>query len=573
MSRHHSISAIWIAMVFAGCSAIATAQQPDRGTTPHATEEPKRELSLSGISLSDRTPVLPDSDLSAEGGMALVEKMHLSHVRFESGTILEGDEGLSKIIAQYEGNDLSTMELFELRRKISALYVDRGYINSGVIIPDQKVTDGVVMFREIRGKLTKIDISGNGRLSAGYINKRIGKAAGEPLQVQNLQKAMEMLQQDPLIRQVNARLVPGLAPGEAELKVAVKRNRAFQAAIGADNQGSASTGGERGTLALAYMNLTGLGDTLSADLGVSGGYWLGSAAYSIPINSKNTRVQASFSIDHARIIEEPFREIDIRSKTMRGGLYVAHPWLQTPSQSLVSTVGIEAKHSESTLLGIPFSFSPGDRNGKSSTTPIGFGIEYTARMRDRVLATRGNLRFGVDLFNPTINDQGTDGRFTAFVGQFQYGQRIGLLASEFFGRGTLQISADPLLALEKMPIGGLNTVRGYRENQFVRDNGIAASVEWRIPIHPKGSNEDRFNPLNLRVAPFIDYGRSWDVEDRLLTSKPADVYSAGIGLLWNPLPDVRVDFYWGYAFKNVSGGNNDLQDKGLHFTTSYKLPF
>jgi hemolysin activation/secretion protein len=124
-----------------------------------------------------------------------------------------------------------------------------------------------------------------------------------------------------------------------------------------------------------------------------------------------------------------------------------------------------------------------------------------------------------------------------------------------------------------MPIGGMYTVRGYRENQYVRDNGVAASLEWRIPVRPDRAGETRFDPWNLRVAPFVDYGRSWDREAQALTVNPVDIYSAGIGLLWNPMEGLRADPYWGHPFKEVQNPGTDLQDKGIHFAVGYTVPF
>ncbi|HYK90198.1 MAG TPA: ShlB/FhaC/HecB family hemolysin secretion/activation protein [Acidobacteriota bacterium] len=561
----------WILMAAFAVNAPVTAQQQDRAIKVRPAEERKKEPDPALAPPLDRTPVLPAPDGLHGRGLASLEEISVTSIKLEGGTILSPAE-LTEIVRAYEGRKITIEELFDLRREISEAYVRHGFVNSGVVIPDQEVVNGVVVLKEVRGKLVRIDVSGNGRLRAGYIRKRIEAAAEEPLRVENLQRSLELLQQDPLIQQVNAQLVPSLHAGEAELKVAVKRTKPFQVAIGSDNQGSASTGGERGTLSMSCMNVTGLGDVFSSDVGLSGGRWMGSAVYSIPVNSRGTAIQASFALDHARIIEEPFKEIDIKSRTMRGGLSVLQPWLRDPSRSLVSTVGIEKKHSESTLLGFPFSFSPGDHDGKSDTTVINVGLEYTARTRNHVLAARGSLRRGLDLFNATINDQGTDGRFTAFMGQFQYAQRVPTLTSELLFRASAQIAADPLLAVEKMPIGGLNTVRAYRENQFVRDNGVAASMEWRVPVYPKGAGEGSFKPLNLRVAPFVDYGRAWDVEDRLLTSHASDIYSAGVGLLWNPIAGFRADVYWGHPFKKTVGRGNDLQDKGWHFTAHYRIP-
>ena len=68
-----------------------------------------------------------------------------------------------------------------------------------------------------------------------------------------------------------------------------------------------------------------------------------------------------------------------------------------------------------------------------------------------------------------------------------------------------QISADPLLSIERFAIGGRDTVRGYRENQLVRDSGVVASAELRIPLW----RDSLRRPL-LELVPFMDYGTGWN---------------------------------------------------------------
>jgi hemolysin activation/secretion protein len=326
-------------------------------------------------------------------------------------------------------------------------------------------------------------------------------------------------------------------------------------------------------LSVAHLNLIGQGDAISVDAGSSGGRTIGSLAYSFPLTARNTRIEANFSRDNSKIIEEPFDQIDIKSKTMRGSLSLSHPWILSASRTLVSSVGIEKRHSESTLLGIPFSFSPGDRNGKSDTTTLNIAAEYSIRTRIQVFALRGSFRQGVDLFHPTINKNGPDGRAATFLAQLNYARRLGSFGGELLFRWTEQFAFDSLLALEKMPIGGLYSVRGYRENMYVRDNGLTGSFEYRIPLRLGRSREDRYDLLNIRIAPFIDYGRSWDKDKALVTSHAQDIYSAGVGLLWNPIAGLRADLYWGHAFKNTESLGDSLQDKGVHFTARYLIPF
>jgi hemolysin activation/secretion protein len=558
-----------LAVALASSTAAMSQTPPERTTKPRVPEEQKPESGAVPAAALDRTPVLPPTDPLPGRGLSVIGSIRVEHIVLEGGTVLPEQE-LSRISEPYEGRVVTFDELNALRRELTEAYIRRGYVNSGVIIPDQEVVGGTVVLREVRGTLAKINITGVGRFTRGFINKRLKEAARQPLQIQDLQKSLELLQHEPMIQRVNARLLPGLRPGEAELEVAVKAAHPFQIVIGTDNRRSVSTGGEQATLSLAHLNLTGHADVLSVDLGMSEGRGTGLASFSFPISARDTRILTSFSVDDARIVEVPFDRIDIKSKTMRGTLAVVHPWIRDPARSLVSSIGIERKHSRSTLLGVPFSFSPGDREGKSNTTVVNVGVEWTARARNQILMLSGNLRRGLPAFQATINETEPDGRFTAFLGQLQYARRAGPFSGELLFRGIAQYAFDSLLGIEKMPVGGFNTVRGYRENQAVRDNGLATTVEWRIPI--RRERKGAFDPLNLRIAPFADYGRSWDRDGQIFPSQPLDLCSTGVGLLWSPVPGLRADLYWAHPFVNRHRAGNNMQDKGFHFAVQYKVP-
>ena len=106
-------------------------------------------------------------------------------------------------------------------------------------------------------------------------------------------------------------------------------------------------------------------------------------------------------------------------------------------------------------------------------------------------------------------------------------------------------------------------VRGYRENQLVRDNGLVGSLELRIPLLPK-----RTGKLRLRVAPFVDAGRSWN--DRRSTFGSQNIASAGLGLLLD-YRQVNARVYWAHGFDDTDNGNpgNDLQDGGVHSSVCF----
>lgn len=117
---------------------------------------------------------------------------------------------------------------------------------------------------------------------------------------------------------------------------------------------------------------------------------------------------------------------------------------------------------------IPFSlFSEGPERGKSRLTVIRFSQEWLQRNATQVLAARSQFSFGIDAFDATINDTGTDGRFFAMLGQFQWVQQLSPSRTLMLAKINAQLTPDALLPLENISSGGVDTVRGYRQNQLV----------------------------------------------------------------------------------------------------------
>jgi hemolysin activation/secretion protein len=115
-----------------------------------------------------------------------------------------------------------------------------------------------------------------------------------------------------------------------------------------------------------------------------------------------------------------------------------------------------------------------------------------------------------------------------------------------------------LLALEQFSAGGFDSVRGYLENQMVRDRGIVSSLEFRLPV--------MFNKAGagiVNLAPFFDFGGSWDING---SPNPTTIYSTGLGLLVTPGKHISAQIYWGYRLRHVQmPSSTDAQTLGLDF--------
>src|SRR5262249_11539899 len=142
---------------------------------------------------------LPTLPPPAQGRVAPGLAIELKELRIEGNTVFDPQQ-LAEVAQPYIGKLVSSGDLEELRRRLTLLYVERGFINPGVVIPDQQVRDGIVTFRIFAGRLTRIAVTGNTTIRESYLTDRLQRGAGPPLNVVVLQERVQIMLQDPAIR-------------------------------------------------------------------------------------------------------------------------------------------------------------------------------------------------------------------------------------------------------------------------------------------------------------------------------------------------------------------------------------
>lgn len=543
-----------LAVLLELAAALARAQGEPGERSPAIDGEPPLEAELAAL---------------PEGSLATLGSIAVGVISVEGSTVFTADE-LRAFTAPYADRIISVEELHELRHALSRAYVDRGYVSSGVIIPDQRVIDGAVTLRAVEGELADIEIDGNRRLSDRAITRRIERYVTAPVSIADLQRGLRLLEEEPLVERVNGLLLPGDALGESRLRLSIIEVPAFEVEAAAANDRSPSVGEDRGTVGLTFRGLIGNGDELHGRFGVTDGVRDNVLSYRVPLTPAGTMLDVLLADQEADIVEEPFDTIDIESRLESWSLSASHPFIREADRTLLGIVGFEHKRSSSTLLGQPFSFSPGDVDGKARGSAVTLGAEWTRRGGRSAWAVRGLFQLGVDALDATLNDTGPDGEFAAFSGQAQYVRGLGWRAGRLLVHGAVQIARDPLLAMYKMPVGGRYSVRGYRENLFVRDNGAAGTVEFQFAALLDEAGRPRGN---LTLAVFVDHGVAWDEDDRLPTADKARITSAGVGLLWDPAPGLHLEVYWGDGFDEQRAPTTTLQDQGFHYRVGYRRQF
>ncbi|MEO1592769.1 MAG: ShlB/FhaC/HecB family hemolysin secretion/activation protein [Cyanobacteria bacterium J06632_22] len=525
---------------------------------------------------SDPLPTLPDPDelLAPVNPSGPGEDLNdadatffVDDIQIQGSTVFTAAD-FADLIAPYVDRQVSFNELLQLRTAITERYVEAGYLTSGALIPPQTLVDNVVILQVIEGELEDIVITGTTRLNEGYVRSRIERVATPPLQVENLLAGLQRLQLDPLIETVAADLQAGVRPGTSLLVLDITEAESFDVTTRLANNRSPNIGGTQRTLGISEGNLFGLGDKISFDYKNTDGSDGFDLSYTLPISANNDTLRLAAGYSSSQVINSVFSVLEISSDSYYYELGWRHPFIETPTTDLA--VGLTLSHQRSqTRLGLdnigPFPLSPGaDDNGSTRVTALRFFQEWTQRSEQHVLALRSQFNLGVGALGATVNDIGPDSRFLSWRGQGQWVQSLGS-DTLFFLRGDAQLALNDLLSAEEFGLGGAQSVRGYRQDALLRDNGTLLSAELRLPIA-------RVPELDgvLQVIPFIDAGVAWNFDGS--STGPNTLVGAGLGLLWQQGNDFSARLDWGIPLVDLAGERSGWQDNGIYFSIQY-TPF
>jgi hemolysin activation/secretion protein len=478
----------------------------------------------------------------------------------ERNTVLPS-ERVDEVTSGYLGRPLQNEDLQALTDRLTQLLASAGYVNSWAVLPDQDFEAGVLRVRLVEGRLADVVVTGNRGYRTSYLRDRLLGSADQPLNAFALERRIRALQLEPAIRSLQATLRPGVSRDRAVLYVEVLESPRVSASLDFGDLFNPLIGEMGGHLGVAVLNpLAGRGDRFGAMAGLSAGLSDIQFDYRIPVGRRRTELSSDFRYSEAAIVDASLEELDIRSRYMAVGVTVSQPLWQADGFQIEAGVRAEWRESRSTVSGFPFNFTEAvDSEGNSRDFVLRFFQNLVFQTGRQAFAFRSTWSVGLDALGATSSSVDT-AEFAAWLGQVQWLRRMEASGVEFLLRGNVQIALDPLLPFERFSVGGRSSVRGYRENQEVRDNGYSLGLEARIPIlrSPAGRTL-------LRVGPFIDMGRSW-TEPRDEETSHADLASLGVEAVWSPSPKLRFEFIYGIRLIPVDErGETSLQDYGIEF--------
>ena len=475
---------------------------------------------------------------------------------------------LNTAMAPAIGKTVYIEDILGMVDAVTALYVEAGYITSGASLPNQDVADGRITIAVVEGQLNGVRVNTAGRLKTAFIESKIKATASGPLNLADLQRAISRLEAEPTISHVRGDLKPGDTRGTSILDLEVVEADAFKILVGADNYKSPSVGEGQAVVSLAHLNLLGFNDQLNVSAQRSDGVDAISVRYDVPISILRSRLAVYHSQGDTLVVEEPFDEIFLESETDTSGIQLSSTWREDSGRSWRTNLSWETKESLTTLLGLPFDFSPGSRLGVTEASVLGFNVEYSQRGDGMGFMLRAGLRSGSD--DKGQGNAADEGDFSLYQVQTQWIKRLNQdpLQPAWLLNFNLnyQETSDTLPAFERMGLGGHGTVRGFRENRWLKDSGLTASLMLSAPLLEAGSQ----NGIAVRAMLFYDYGRGENSVAALNVDTEVSLRSAGFGLTadYQKLK-FRIERALRLNKKDKLG--NALQDSGIHVGVTYEL--
>ncbi|NQD91167.1 ShlB/FhaC/HecB family hemolysin secretion/activation protein [Pseudomonas sp. CrR25] len=183
----------------------------------------------------------------------------IRRIRLEGASLL-GEVDRQALLEPFEGRCLGSGQLNALLKGITDHYIGRGYVTTRAYLPQQDLADGELDVIVIEGRLEGLDssaLASERELAMGFPGQ-----AGSVLNLRQLEQLVDQLNRLPS-RQAQLELVPGEQVGGSRVQLKGQRNKAWRVSLSRHNDGEASTGEQQWGAGLDWDSPLGLGDQLS----------------------------------------------------------------------------------------------------------------------------------------------------------------------------------------------------------------------------------------------------------------------------------------------------------------------
>lgn len=441
-----------------------------------------------------------------------------------NGSTVYTPQQLSALYQELVGREVSLLEVYGIANRITAHYRNDGYVLSQAVVPQQQIRDGVVQILVVEGRINRVIIKDQGKLSSyNYLLQYAERLkASQPVTQRELERYLLLLNDFPGMR-VSGVLAPSDVPGTSDLVLEVSYKR-IDAYASIDNRGSRFLGPFQSEISGSYNGLLDTGDRVLYRYVVSlfqpRELQFHEARYQTPILGQGTVLEVWGNYARTKP-GYTLRILDIEGESWSWNIKLKHPILRTRAMNLWVYGQFNWQNSTNDVLTATFS------DDRLRVFRHGVTFEAVDEFRG-ITYVDLQLSHGIDGLGARGNSR-EFGRtnFTKVNLDFQRNQQIWGPVSAF-AQFTGQYAGTQLLAPEEFGLGGRSFGRAFDPSEKTGDHGMAVAVELRYTVEDlKFPMLDL--PTTLQFYGFGDWGRVYHIDSN--TRKTFEqLASAGVGM-------------------------------------------
>ena len=400
------------------------------------------------------------------------------------------DAELDAIIKPYEGQQVKLSDIYDIVEKINALYNEKGYVTCRAFLPPQTITEGTVKLLLVEGRTGTATVSGNKYTKAKYITNRLHLARGEIANVKELNKDL-LLFNATNSTQLRIMMKAGTEPGTTDYEITAYEPKRDTWTLFEDNAGSYTSGEYRTGLFFNTKSLSGNCDAFSLGTVYSQGTRAANAMYSRSLGRSGTKMNLLYSTNAVKVVKGGYEDL-IKGHANSYAIGFVQPVLVNETTRSEVSLDYNRQSSKTDWL------TPRINMVDDKVQDVTLGYSLTNYGASHVFYQKHSYVRG---YSKQEADMGTGSEpsnkhfgFYKFNGMYQKLYQAGQMWNL---RADAQWSgSDGMVSSRQFYMGGMYSVRGYKENFLGGDSGFTFSAEYAVPVINK----------NTSAFTFFDYG-------------------------------------------------------------------
>ena len=399
------------------------------------------------------------------------------------------DAELDAIIKPYEGKQVQLNDIYAIVDKINALYNDKGYVTCRAFLPPQTITDGTVKLLLVEGRTGSTIVNNNKYTKTKYITNRMHLAKGEIANIKQLNKDL-LLFNATNSTQLRIMMKAGTEPGTTDYEITAYEPMRDTWTIFEDNAGSDTSGQYRTGLFFNTKSLSGNCDALSLGTVISEGTKAANVMYSRSLGRSGTKMNLMYSTNAVEVVKGDYEDM-IKGHANSYAIGFTQPILVNETTRTELSLDYNRQNSKTDFMPAGTRFNIVD----DSVQDFSLGFAMTNYGASHVFYQKHSYVRGYSESAPDMSAQNSQNfGFYKFNAMYQKLYKAGQMWSL---RADAQWSgSEGMVSSRQFYMGGMYSVRGYKENYLGGDSGFTFSAEYAVPVINK----------NTSAFTFFDYG-------------------------------------------------------------------